>query len=390
MDNISNTSINYSADKLGYYQVGDFKTYQKHRAIEYSRLHGGFPEWHFNDLEYSNLDWKSCPTTSLEDLYRHRAEQLRNRYDYLVLFYSGGSDSQNILDICLKYNIIIDEIVCCHSLEGDGSTQAYFNAEIFNVAIPFLHKIKSTIPHTKITFIDQTQAILSDFTDSEWFWSHNMALTPNCVVRSKIREWHPHFKQLIDNGTKVGFVWGRDKPKLFLDENKRFYTLFDDNNDNNTSAYSQNQSGWYDEFFYQDPASTDIIVRQCHEIVNRILEDSIPDSYCINEFIVSTTEYGTTKSGKKISNNGIACMLYPSWKETTFSNGKNPSMIYGARDRWFFQDYSESNAYKNWKQGIDKLERFLKNIKQHEYYWLNTDDMFDNIVGCRTKRYYIT
>lgn len=382
--------MNYNSKKLGYYTVGDFETFQKHRAIEYSRKYGGFPKWHFNDVEYANTDFKTCPMTSLEEMYRRRAEQLRNRYDYLVLFYSGGSDSQNILDVCIKNDIFIDEIVCCHSLEGDGSTQAYFNAEIFNVAVPFLDKIRSDIPHTKITLVDQTQATLSNFTHPDWFWTHSMALTPNCVVRSKIREWHPHFRQLVDSGTTVGFIWGRDKPKLFLDENNRYYTIFDDNNDNNTSAYSQIQSGWYDEFFYQDPENTDIVVRQCHEIVGRILEDSIPEAYCVDEFTVAPTSFGSTKSGKKISNNGVACMLYPTWKETTFSNGKNPSMIYGARDRWFFQHYSQSIAYKNWKQGIDDLETFLKNIKQHDYYWLNTEDMFDNIVACNTERYYIT
>ena len=64
-------------------------------------------------------------------------------------------------------------------------------------------------------------------------------------------------------------------------------------------------------------------------------------------------------------------------------------MVYGARDRWFFQKYTSSIAYKNWKEGIDYLQTFLKGA-QDEFNWLNTDDIFDNVKGHITKRYYIT
>lgn len=383
----------YNPKKLGYFKVGDFKTFQKHRAIQQSRITGEFPEWDFNNETFSKHDWTSCPAISLEDLYIRRAEQLRNKYDYLVLFYSGGSDSQNILDICLKHNIHLDEIVCCHSLEGDGSTEAYFNAEVFNVAIPYLELIKNKMPNTKITLVDQTQSILNDFNGSGWFWFHNTALTPNCVMRSKIREWHPHFKELVNSGLKVGFIWGKEKPVIERDENGKYYSIFIDTGfDNNTSPYSQLRAndGWYDEFFYQDPEHVDIMIRQCHEIVNRIEEDSIPEYHLVTPGIVQpSAQSGKTKSGRILSVNGTACILYPYWNERTFSNGKNPSMVYGARDRWFFQKYTNSIAYKNWKEGIDYLQTFLKGT-QDEFNWLNTDDIFDNVKGHITKRYYIT
>ena len=46
-------------------------------------------------------------------------------------------------------------------------------------------------------------------------------------------------------------------------------------------------------------------------------------------------------------------------------------------------------VYKNWKEGIDYLQTFLKGA-QDEFNWLNTDDIFDNVKGHITKRYYIT
>jgi hypothetical protein len=41
----------------------------------------------------------------LKTLYKERAQQLRDNYDELILYYSGGSDSHNILHTFLQNNI---------------------------------------------------------------------------------------------------------------------------------------------------------------------------------------------------------------------------------------------------------------------------------------------
>jgi len=48
---------------------------------------------------------------SLDFLYALRARQLREKYDYLVLYFSGGADSTNILKTFIDNNIFLDEIV---------------------------------------------------------------------------------------------------------------------------------------------------------------------------------------------------------------------------------------------------------------------------------------
>ena len=69
----------YSGDQFGYYTVGPaFKTYSKLQAIEEMQRTGIHLEWHFNREKYSKYDWTTEPTESLDELYRRRAQQIRD------------------------------------------------------------------------------------------------------------------------------------------------------------------------------------------------------------------------------------------------------------------------------------------------------------------------
>lgn len=379
----------YNSDKLGYYSVGAFKTYMKLEAIVQDRKTNFGIKWHFNDQEFNHYDWTRCPSFSLDYLYQQRAEQLRNSYDKIVIFYSGGSDSQTVLDTFVKHRVPIDHVVCCHAMSGNGYDQsAYFNEEIFKVAVPHLKSISHQLVFTQIHLIDQTESILTGFDDFDWWTYQNNAFTPNCVTRSKIRDWYQPFADLVSSGQRVAFVWGRDKPKIFKSLDGKIYTQFNDHNDNNTSPYSQlrHHDGWFDEFFFQDPNCADIVCRQVHEVVNRLDEQSIHPKF----FQEHTTENGQCPySQQYLTNNGISSIIYPNWSLSTFSNGKNPSMIWGKRDQWFFDHYQDSTAYKNWIASIRYLQTFLTSDNS-QHHWVSEGFRFNNVKGCPSEKYYIT
>lgn len=380
--------MNPMAKKLGYYTVGNFQTFQKFLAVkEHQRTKAGV-KWHFNDDVLNSYDWTCSNNLDLDKLYRQRAEQLRNTYDYLVLFYSGGSDSQTVLDIFIKYNIHIDEIATCWSLKGAKSVDAYFNQEIYHVAIPYLESIKQKIPQTEFRLIDQTDLILNDFTKPDWFLDHSNFLTPNCVTRSKLRETIPKYRKLLDQGVNLGFIWGRDKPSILTDSAGIIYTQFNDYVDNNTSAYSQKrwEQGWHDEFFYQSPDTVALMIAQCQTVVNRLQEKSIPaeffqDKFSANGQCPHTKRYLTTR--------GLSYVIYPSWNYEVFSNGKNVSNCWGQRDDWFFQRYMHTSAYKNWLNGINTVYLTYYHPVDSEN-WLNSQSIFDNIKGVLGPRFNLT
>jgi hypothetical protein len=66
--------------------------------------------FHVNNI-FDKLDWSKEPTKSLKNLYKERAEQIRSLYNYIILYFSGGSDSITVLNTFLDNNILIDEIV---------------------------------------------------------------------------------------------------------------------------------------------------------------------------------------------------------------------------------------------------------------------------------------
>lgn len=381
--------MTYHSDKLGYYQVGSLKTYKKLEAIVQDRKTNHGVKWYFNDLEFKNYNWSRCPSQSLDQLYRQRAEQLRNTYDKIVIFYSGGSDSQTVLDTFVKHQIPIDHVVCCHAMAGNNNDDtAYFNEEIFKVAVPYLDLIAHQLMSAQVHLIDQTESILTGFNDVDWWVHQNNAFTPNCVTRSRLRDWYRPFADLVSSGQRVAFVWGRDKPKIFKDADGRIYTQFNDYNDNNTSPYSQLrcQDGWFDEFFFQDPNCADIVCRQVHEVINRLHDQSVDPVF----FQDRATENGQCPHSQQyLTNNGINSVIYPNWNLSTFSNGKNASMIWGKRDQWFFDHYQHSTAYKNWAVSMEYLEKYLTSVDPR-HHWINTDRIIDNIKGCDSPRYHVT
>lgn len=97
--------------KLGYYRVGSEVFYSKPTAYLYASKTKQKPSWHFNDLVFAKGDWTIEPETSLRELYRMRAQQLRERYDWIRVEASGGGDSTTAIFSFLLNGIHLDEVV---------------------------------------------------------------------------------------------------------------------------------------------------------------------------------------------------------------------------------------------------------------------------------------
>ena len=109
MDNKFNTQ--QYINRHGFYMVGNKKFFNKTLALLESSTSKLPVEWKFNHDAYGKIDWTVPIETNLEELYRLRAQQLRNQYDYLILHFSGGADSTNVLHAFVRNNIFLDEIV---------------------------------------------------------------------------------------------------------------------------------------------------------------------------------------------------------------------------------------------------------------------------------------
>jgi len=63
------------------------------------------------NFNYDKFDWSKEPIESFQELCKLRAQQLRDSYDYIILYHSGGSDSTTVLNSFLRNKIPLDEII---------------------------------------------------------------------------------------------------------------------------------------------------------------------------------------------------------------------------------------------------------------------------------------
>ena len=95
---------------FGYYQVGDSIFDLKIPALLAASRAGISPTWHYHHDVYQKQDWTGPIKSSLDEIYQKRAKQLRSKYDYIVLSFSGGSDSWTVLDAFRSSNTHLDEV----------------------------------------------------------------------------------------------------------------------------------------------------------------------------------------------------------------------------------------------------------------------------------------
>jgi hypothetical protein len=90
--------------------------------------------------------------------------------------------------------------------------------------------------------------------------------------------------------------------------------------------------------------------------------------------------------GKKLwlNNHGVHTLLYPKWNIATFSAGKTPSLVYSARDDWFWGLEQPNQSKHIWEMGINKIWNTISD------YWKNDpQDISKGLVGCWGKDYFL-
>ena len=103
----------------GYWEAGGHYFFSKVECLRYaSAIKDYNVRFHYNDDFYSVLNVRQEPTETLKELYKRRAQQLRDKYDYLILSYSGGSDSFNILNTFLNNNIKLDCVATSYPIQA--------------------------------------------------------------------------------------------------------------------------------------------------------------------------------------------------------------------------------------------------------------------------------
>lgn len=337
------------ADRYGYYQIGNTKTYSKFELMD---LHYKYPQawrWKYNDELFGSYNWMQEPPESINELYRQRAQQLRETYDYIILYYSGGHDSANMLYAFLENNIKIDEICVFYSRLDNVSNQ---NEEFQAFTKSKIKFLKEKYPELKIRMLDYSDHFFNwDSQIKQSGYGYNLLemfgdmLSINRLVIDNFHILIEDWKKLIEAGKKVSWVRGTDKPSIRYFNGDWIFNFRDGQIDRSVTPYKRiidDGNMGTAEFFYWSPSHecAKIIIKQCHLLKKRydhqakINFSSIPGSKPFKpgygwEIDTMHSEFIKT--------------IYPRLFTFTeqFYTKKTLYWLFGNRDKWFFESNHE-------------------------------------------------
>jgi hypothetical protein len=101
-----------------HYQVNDKIFFNLYLAYYESFKSGKKIEFYCKDDDYDQIDWSQEPEQSFDQLMDTHAQNLRNKYEKLILLWSGGTDSHTIYNVFKRNNLHIDEIAITYDDTG--------------------------------------------------------------------------------------------------------------------------------------------------------------------------------------------------------------------------------------------------------------------------------
>ncbi len=366
----------------GFYQVGQEKFNSKILALMEATRKKENVSWNFHEDVWSKYDMSVATNLDLEKLYLQRAQQLRSTYDYLILSYSGGSDSWYILNTFIENNIHLDEVYIRWPIKAIESNRVVYtpNKDDYSahnalsewdfVIKQDLEMIRQKIPNTKITIYDWTDDVNSEITESEFFITNHFISLWN--IKRFVTQGFLE-KKMLDIGKKVGVMFGIDKPIIYQENNKCYMRFIDHLV---ALAFSD---GWREskvEYFYWSPDMPEIAITQAQCVYRwmKTQHKNLTNILKINNKFLNYRFY-----------NDIAKMIcFPKYDLTKFQVDKPTSILYSEKESWACKLPEYSRALDAWKWHVDQYFKLIDNR-----YLDIRDGVVHSLKPINSKSYYL-
>lgn len=350
-------------EKLGFYTVEEKIFDSKIKACIFANQTGKEVQWHFNNDQFSKHNWLQEPEESLDNLYDQRCRFLREKYDYIIISYSGGADSHNIVESFLRQGLRIDEIVVntmeklSHdtiSLDVNNKDPKNAAAEHYLQTIPRLKEIASRDPKVKISILDLSDYLLSSWlnsNDASWILDKREGLNPLNVTRFN----YLHFSEVrknFDRDKKIALILGIEKPRTLIYSNNKFYIRFIDRPSNIVTIenHIKDYTNATVEYFYWSPDSLSILSKQAH-VIKKWLEFN-PQYQNLWYY-----ENFTSENFRLIHERLLRNILYTTWDKNWYQTDKATKDWYSEFDHWFIEGFKGTLQHDIWKEGIDYVSK---------------------------------
>lgn len=271
--------------KLGCYCVGDrtYSSYDKVCALRDATASKQAVSYKFYDEVWT--DFKPLLNVSLDVLYLIRATQLRAKYSWITLHYSGGSDSHNILMTFLNNKIHLDEVLVKWSrvpkdrgwysptrLTGTARDSL---AEWDYAIKPSLDWLAKYHPKVKITVVDYTEDLLNNSRSVDDVASKlsRIGLTRG-ILGSYVQRSSSSIEEKLlgaNRGKHSCHVFGVEKPILERIADKIYFKFTDVGSE--TAVLEHEDLRATTELFYWTPDLPELAYTQAYSAAAHVLRN---------------------------------------------------------------------------------------------------------------------
>jgi hypothetical protein len=337
--------------QFGFYRVGsEIFTHKASALIRATQL-GVSPTWHFHSETYAKLNWKENVSAPLNFYYQERAKQLRNKYEYLILSFSGGSDSWTMLKAFVDSGTHLDEIYIRWPIEAtykkynlgtDICPENIIGEWEFNM-VPMINEYKKLLPNTKFEIHDFSHEIVNaELQDQDWL------VVQDCLNPGVHFCHHGIGTSELDAmnaGKNTCIIYGIDKPQFWYDNGQVYYYFIDKLANNHPNNLFKRTC----ELFYWTPELPELVLAQARAVFQYLQANPM----ALN-LIDRTVPY--TPERKHIWDTILRHIIYSDYmKLNTFQAKKPTSSIHDEADAWLFWDHADSKLIKSWEYGIKNL-----------------------------------
>lgn len=340
--------------------------------------------WVFNDHVYDALDWKTPSNTSLSELYRLRAQQLREKNDYLILAFTGGGDSTNILDAFVLNNIHIDEVVVgAYRSQTAGKYEVSLSTDAKNMLSewdyliePRLKWLEKVSPRTKISIVDPFDNLERHDPNED---IATVTLKHNYIG---YKRWKAVDDLLLERQAKhpnFSIIMGISPPVPTRVKKHFLVYFFDVATTVWGSDYTDKGLRRHVEFFYWTPDMPEIVSAQAHALLDNLKKHP----RFIN--LIPQWQLSATGQPKTLGINGyhealrrwMKWVLYPTYDYRLLQVNKNTSPIAIPEWQSWFYDNPHSkeivdphtSGIKSYQSMIDPDFFKVRDGIVHDYHW---------------------
>jgi len=216
------------SDAIAYFQVGNSKTFNKFEAIKWADGDVSKIHLYFLDDVWDNIDLTVEPAETWSQLMRDRCIQVRDQCKTLAIAYSGGYDSQTILDHCILNNIKVDELITV-TFNYFWDKARWQQPEGKSGPLLAQWYKENVYPNLKISTINRDVDYLLkiyDQPEDKWLFTNNQEIGFLKSHRAMQVEYSEAGARVLDVNHKI-VLDGHEKPRLIIKDGW-WHTAFPD------------------------------------------------------------------------------------------------------------------------------------------------------------------